>query len=253
MLYISGMRNSRPYSAFPEAREECAPTSRAPVDPKRLRLSMVRELALRGVADERVLAAMASTPRHLFVPEALAAHAYEDSALPIGYGQTISQPYMVAIISESLVAAPGMRVLEIGAGSGYQAAILSAMGLVVHAVERIPGLYAETAEKLRWLGFKSVRLHLGDGTLGLPHAAPFDRIVVSAGAPDIPAPLVAQLADGGVMVIPVGPRQRSQRLVRISKKGGRIQSEDLGGAIFVDLVGNHGWGPVRSLAPYDLY
>lgn len=203
---------------------------------------MVRnQLEARGIRNQHVLAAMSRVPRHLFVQEALAAHAYDDSPLPIGYGQTISQPFMVARMSELLMPEPGLRVLEIGAGCGYQAAVLAAMGCVVYTIERVRPIYNVTLSRLRLLHIRNVQLHYGDGTLGLPQAAPFDRIIVSAGGPAIPPPLVAQLDDKGIMLIPVGPVSRSQRLIRLHKNGHKIQTEDMGPAIFVDLVGDHGW------------
>lgn len=203
---------------------------------------MVREqLAPRGITDKLVLNAMAGVPRHLFVLEAFAAHAYEDTPLPIGYGQTISQPYMVALMSQLLQISPGMKVLEIGAGSGYQAAVLAAMGCKVYAIERLPQLCAATKARLRELGLRAIHLYKGDGTLGFAMASPYDRIIVSAGGPQIPQPLVGQLADNGVMLIPVGPVQRAQRLVRVRKINGIARTEDMGPAAFVNLVGDHGW------------
>lgn len=211
-------------------------------DPKRLRQRMVKEQILaRGIVDPLVIAAMGEVPRHLFVQEALAAHAYEDTSLPIGYGQTISQPYMVARMSELLEAERGMRVLEIGAGCGYQMAVLAAMGCVVYGMERVREIYQATLARLRRLRLMRAQLHLGDGTLGLPPAAPFDRIIVSAGGPEIPPPLVSQLGNGGVLLIPVGSTQRRQRLTRLRKLNGKVYMEDLGMAVFVDLIGNHGW------------
>lgn len=210
-------------------------------DPRRLRIAMVRDqIEGRGISDPAVLAAMQTTPRHLFVHEALALNAYDDTSLPIGYGQTISQPFMVARMSEALMARPGMRVLEIGSGCGYQAAVLADMGCSVIGIERMRDIYQAAARRLRNLGYNRIHLHCGDGTLGMPQAAPFERILVSAGGPDIPAPLIAQLDENGVMVIPVGGKNR-QRLVRIRKNRGRIEREDLGIALFVDLIGNHGW------------
>ncbi len=222
--------------------EKGAETRKASIDPKRLRSRMVREqLEARGISDARVLDAMWRVPRHMFVPEGLAPHAYDDSSLPIGYGQTISQPYTVARMSELLKIEPGMRVLEIGAGSGYQAAVLAAMGCTVYAIERLRELFIATTAKLRKMGLRTIHLKCGDGTLGLAHAAPFHRIIVSAGGPEIPPPLVEQLRDDGILLIPVGARQREQRLVRLRRIHGRIVQEDLGPAVFVDLVGNHGW------------
>lgn len=202
---------------------------------------MVRnQIEGRGIKSQRVLAAMREVPRHLFIQEALSLHAYDDSALPIGYGQTISQPYMVAKMSELLAAEPGMRVLEIGAGCGYQAAVLAQLGCVVYGIERIREIYQTTVTRLKRLGIGRVHMHYGDGSLGLPPAAPFERILVSAGAPQVPQPLVRQLAEGGILLVPVGGKQ-AQRLLRLTRMNGKIISEDMGAAVFVDLVGSHGW------------
>lgn len=215
----------------------------AGTDFRRLRLAMVRDqIEARGITDAAVLAAMRMLPRHLFVQEALALHAYDDTALPIGYGQTISQPYMVARMTELLKPKTGMRILEIGCGSGYQAAVLGCLGCTVYGIERVREIYRATLARIRRLGLHRVHLHYGDGTLGLVQAAPFERILVSAGAPGIPKPLVDQLAESGILVIPVGEPRR-QRLVRLTKMGGRLVQEDVGGAVFVDLIGSHGWRP----------
>ena len=215
------------------------------VDPRRLRQRMVEALAgglaQRGVAAPAVLAAMGSVPRHLFVAEALRAHAYEDTPLPIGFGQTISQPSIVALMTAMLDAQPGMRVLEIGTGSGYQAAELAAMGCKVFSLERMPELHTATRALLQELRLGSIRTYCRDGTRGLPLAAPFERIIVTAGGPEVPAPLLDQLAEGGILLIPVGSRPRTQRLLRVHKRQGRADTEDLGPVIFVDLVGDHGW------------
>lgn len=214
----------------------------ANIDPFRPRLRMVREqLQGRGITDARVLEAMASVPRHIFVSEAFAAHAYGDTPLPIGFGQTISQPFIVARMLELLCLEPGMRVLEIGLGSGYQAAVMAAMGCVVHGMERIGKLYQQTSAKLRSLGLRDIHTYHGDGTLGLPLAAPFDRIIVAAGGPTVPRPLVQQLADPGIMIIPVGDKKLEQRLIRLVKNGGAIKEENLGPATFVNLIGDYGW------------
>lgn len=203
---------------------------------------MVREqLVPYGIRDENVLAAMRSVPRHLFVEEALYAKAYDKYPLPIGCGQTISQPYVVALMSQLLEASPGMRVLEIGTGSGYQAAVLDAMGLEVHTVERLRELYFRTSSLFMRLRLLSIRMKLDDGTLGWPDAGPFDRIIVTAGGPEIPEPLIAQLADPGVLVIPVGVERASQRLVQVRKLDGRIFTDAKESVSFVDLVGKHGW------------
>ncbi|CAK7013825.1 MAG: Protein-L-isoaspartate O-methyltransferase [Desulfovibrio sp.] len=203
---------------------------------------MVRDqLIRRGICDENVLAAMNAVPRHLFVEEALYAKAYEDYPLPIGFGQTISQPYVVALMSQLLEALPGMRVLEIGTGSGYQAAVLDAMGLDVHTVERLRDLYFRTSSLFMRMRLLTIRMKLDDGTLGWPDAGPYDRIIVTAGGPEIPEPLIDQLADPGILVIPVGGERSSQRLVQVKKMDGKVFTETKDSVSFVDLVGKHGW------------
>ena len=202
---------------------------------------LTEQIMARGIDNERVLAAMSAVPRHLFVDEAMAAEAYEDYPLPIGLGQTISQPYVVALMSQLLEAAPNMKVLEIGTGSGYQAAVLSEMGLDVYTVERMRELYMRTSSLLRKLKYFHIACRLGDGTLGWPEEAPFARILVTAGGPFIPEPLLEQLADPGILLMPVGARAREQQLVRVYKQDGKINRENLGAVSFVDLVGNHGW------------
>ncbi|ABB38874.1 protein-L-isoaspartate O-methyltransferase [Oleidesulfovibrio alaskensis G20] len=212
------------------------------IDKRRSRERMVREqLTARGITDPAVLAAMRKIPRHLFVQEALQAQAYEDHPLPIGYGQTISQPFIVALMSQILRVTPGMRVLEIGTGSGYQAAVLAEMGAEVYTVERIAGLQAHARGLLRRLGYARIRTKLDDGTMGWPLAAPFDRIIVTAGGPGIPEPLAEQLADPGTMAIPVGASRREQELYLMHKNDGALSYENYGKVAFVDLVGNHGW------------
>lgn len=214
----------------------------APQNFKRNRQRMVADqIMARGITDERVLAAMSAVPRHFFVDEAMAAEAYEDYPLPIGLGQTISQPYVVALMSQLLEAAPGMKVLEIGTGSGYQAAVLREMGLDVYSVERMRDLHLRTSALLRKLRYFHIACRLGDGTLGWPEEAPFERILVTAGGPFIPEPLLDQLADPGILLMPVGARARMQNLVRVHKQDNEIHREDLGAVSFVDLVGNHGW------------
>jgi protein-L-isoaspartate(D-aspartate) O-methyltransferase len=209
-------------------------------DPRRLREAMVRD-QLQGIGDQAVLEAMRTVPRHLFVPdEALHAVAYGDNPLPIGYGQTISQPYVVARMSQWLEARPGMSVLEIGTGSGYQAAILAAMGLDVFTVERVRELYFHACEAFRRLNVRRIRTRLADGTQGWPDAAPFDRILITAGGPDMPRPLLDQLADPGMLVMPLGARN-CQRLTRAIKQDGDLRIEDSGlDVVFVDLLGAHG-------------
>lgn len=203
---------------------------------------MMREQVLnRGISSPRVIAAMSKIPRHHFVEEALWARAYEDYPLMIGSGQTISQPYIVALMSELLEAREGMSVLEVGTGCGYQSAVLYEMGLKVFTVERLRELYMATSRRLSSMGYLRIRLKLSDGTLGWPEQAPFDRIIVTAGGPSVPEPLLEQLADPGIMVIPVGLNKRSQELVVVRKEDGKITQENKGGVAFVELVGSHGW------------
>lgn len=212
------------------------------LDRRRQRERMVREqIEARGVRDEAVLRAMGRVPRHLFVEPALEAKAYMDSPLPIGAGQTISQPYVVALMSELLQVQPGMSVLEIGTGSGYQAAVLAEMGAEVYTVERIADLFRRARDRMRAMGYRGVHCKLDDGTLGWPEMAPFDRIVVTAGGPGVPPPLLEQLGDPGLLLIPVGGSRRNQELVLARKQGGEITQESKGGVIFVDLVGRHGF------------
>ncbi len=203
---------------------------------------MVRQqLLARGIEDEQVLQAMGQVQRHLFVEEALQAQAYSDHALPIGYGQTISQPYSVALMSSSLLVEPGMKVLEVGAGSGYQAAVLVEMGAMVYAVERIKPLYQETLKRLTRLRYFQVKLKLADGTAGWPQEAPFDRILVSAGGPAVPGVLLQQLTEEGLLVMPVGQGKSEQELVRVRREGQKWFKQNMGRAKFVELVGEHGW------------
>jgi protein-L-isoaspartate(D-aspartate) O-methyltransferase len=199
-----------------------------------------RQIRDRGVRDARVLAAMSAVPRHAFVlPEYLEA-AYADRPLPLGEGQTISQPYMVAAMAEALALSGTERVLEIGAGSGYQAAVLSILAREVIAVETKPRLAQLCRERLARLGYSNVRVIEGDGSLGLPAAAPFDAILVSAAAPAVPQPLIDQLAEGGRIAIPVGDSE-SQQVLRITKRDAEIRRENLYHCRFVPLVGQHGW------------
>ncbi|SMP68536.1 protein-L-isoaspartate(D-aspartate) O-methyltransferase [Desulfonatronum zhilinae] len=203
---------------------------------------MVREqIESRGITDPAVLSAMRKVPRHLFVEEALRSQAYEDHPLPIGYGQTISQPFIVALMTAVLNVQPGMRVLEIGTGSGYQAAILAEMGAEVYSVERVQPLYSAALTRLNKMRYFSVHLKLDDGTMGWPEESPFQRIMVTAGGPDVPPPLLEQLDESGILIIPVGARQRSQELIRFVKKEGKIMKANLGAVMFVDLIGAHGW------------
>jgi protein-L-isoaspartate(D-aspartate) O-methyltransferase len=200
-----------------------------------------KDLRKRGIRDPRVLDAMAAVPRHRFVPAAEREHAYEDRALPLEVGQTISQPYIVAYMTEALEVRPASRVLEVGTGSGYQTAVLARLAAEVFTVERIGDLQGAAREVLETLGVANVRYLVGDGTLGWEEHAPYDRILVTAGAPDVPGPLKEQLsADGGRMVIPVGDTD-VQELVAVTRFGNQWTSEPLLGCRFVPLVGDEGW------------
>ena len=202
---------------------------------------IAEQLEARGFRDPAVLAAMRQVPRHLFVAPGLAERAYEDTPLPIGERQTISQPYMVALMSEALELAPGARVLEVGTGSGYQAAVLAEMGARVVSLERIPRLAEHAAQVLQALGYgEQVRVEVGDGTLGWPPGAPYDAIVVTAGAPRIPRPLVEQLAEHGRLVLPMG-EDDLQTLVRLRREPAGLVEEYLGECRFVKLLGSFGW------------
>jgi protein-L-isoaspartate(D-aspartate) O-methyltransferase len=202
---------------------------------------MVRsQIAARGIGSERVLAAMRAVPRHVFVPGHLLGSAYRDSPLPIGHGQTISQPYIVAYMTQMLELEGTDRVLEIGTGSGYQAAILSQLAAQVISVERFPSLARDASQLLGSLGCQNVRVEVGDGSLGWPADAPYDAIIVTAAAPHIPQPLQEQLAEGGRLVAPVGPRW-TQELIRIRRAGDQYHRESLMGVAFVPLIGEHGW------------
>jgi protein-L-isoaspartate(D-aspartate) O-methyltransferase len=201
----------------------------------------------RGICSARVLGAMSSVPRHLFVSSAHSLEAYADSPLPIGARQTISQPYMVAAMADAFALAGHEKVLEVGAGSGYQAAVLSLLAREVIAVESVPSLADAARERLARLGYTNVRIEIGDGSQGWPADAPYDAILVSAGAPSVPQPLVEQLAEGGRLVIPVGPTEH-QDLVRIVKRDGGTVRESLLACRFVPLVGHYGW---RSSAPCE--
>jgi protein-L-isoaspartate(D-aspartate) O-methyltransferase len=198
------------------------------------------QLRRRGVTDAAVLAAMETVPRHEFVPNELRARAYEDVPLPIGDGQTISQPYIVAAMTAALHLRPGDRVLEIGTGCGYQAAVLSQLAKEVFSVERRPDLALSASARLARLGYANVHVHCGDGTLGLPEFAPFDAILVAAAAPAVPEPLLAQLGEGGRMILPVGDAEH-QELQLVEKRGKALHKSTLEGCRFVPLVGHYGW------------
>jgi len=217
-------------------------------DLERERRDMVRrQIEARGVEDQLVLEAMRAVPRHLFVPEHMRASAYRDSPLPIGQGQTISQPYIVAYMTAALHLTGEEKVLEVGTGSGYQAAILAYIAKEVVSVERLPRLAEEARETLSELGYQNVRVAEGDGTQGWPEDAPYDAIIVTAASPDVPEPLRWQLVEGGRLVVPVGPRH-TQQLVRVRREGNMFPREDLLGVAFVPLIGQYGWdkrGSVR--------
>lgn len=207
----------------------------------RARKNMVAtQLKPRGIRDERVLEAMETVPRHLFVEEALRGQAYSDYPLPIGDRQTISQPYMVALMTEALGLKGTERVLEIGTGSGYQTAVLSLLAERVYSVERISTLAQRARRLLDELHCSNVQVHVSDGTMGLAEEAPFDAIIVTAAAPEIPGGYLAQLAEGGRLVIPVGT-ETVQELVRVTKKHDSFVKEPLGGCRFVKLVGKCGF------------
>lgn len=212
-------------------------------DLSKLRERMVdRQIAARGVRDEKVLAAMRKVPRECFLPSPRGEAAYEDMPLPIGAGQTISQPFVVAYMIECLDLAGGEKVLEIGTGSGYAAGVLAEIAGEVYTIERIPGLAEAAAASLEDLGYDNVHVRCDDGTLGWPEEAPFDGIVVTAGGPEVPEALKYQLTVGGRLVIPVGASKAYQRLVcvtRVSETG--FETEDLIGVRFVPLVGEEGW------------
>lgn len=209
----------------------------------RLRAQMVREqLAGRDITHPRVLDAMRRVPRHRFVPQHLQFRAYTDGPLPIGHEQTISQPYIVAYMTQELQITPDDIVLEIGTGSGYQTAVLCELAHFVYSLERYPALGERAGALLDDLGYNNVEIHLGDGTQGLPDMAPFDAILVTAAAPAIPGPLRAQMADGGRFVLPTGNRLQ-QLLQRVRRSGDSWTVENLIPVMFVPLYGKHGFAP----------
>ena len=204
------------------------------------RRALIAELRAQGIHDERVLAALGRVPRHVFVPPELLSYAYVNQPLPIGCGQTISQPYIVALSTEALALSPTDRVLEIGTGSGYQTAILAELAEEVYTVERLPELSEAARKRLSALGYTNVHFRVGDGTKGWPEKAPFDAILVTAAAPKPPKSLLDQLAEGGRMVIPTGGRT-SQDLWLLRKRDGRLERIYLCPCTFVPLVGEEGW------------
>ena len=202
---------------------------------------MVEEqIVSRGIKDAKLIAAMEKIPRHLFVEEALQSQAYSDHPLPIGEKQTISQPYMVALMTEAMLLTGKEKVLEIGTGSGYQTAILTELSVKVFSIERIRSLAIRARKLLYELGYFNVEIKIFDGTFGWTEESPFDAIIVTAGSPDIPQPLIDQLAMGGRLVIPVGDAF-VQDLFRVTKTEEGIKKEDLGGCRFVKLIGKYGW------------
>ncbi len=203
---------------------------------------VARQIRGRGIRSQTVLEAMEIVPRHLFVPSEHTAMAYADEPLPIGVGQTISQPFMVAAMAEALSLEGHERVLEVGAGSGYQAAVLARLAIEVVAIEAQSVLAKGARERLARLGYANVQIEQGDGSLGWPSAAPYDAILVTAAAPRVPQPLLEQLVDGGRLVIPVGP-SHGQELLRIVKHDGQTTRQSLHACRFVPLLGRHGWRP----------
>ena len=229
-----------PATQATEALRTAETATLSPKDPhQEIREAMVAEtIESRGVTDTGVLQAMQNVPRHEFVPAAYISQAYEDHPLPIGYGQTISQPYIVAWMTELLDLRPGEKVLEIGTGSGYQAAVLAELeGIEVFTIEIVPELAELAAERLDALGYSRVATRQGDGYHGWPEHAPYDAIIVTAAPDHLPQPLVAQLTEGGRLVIPIGPPGSYQNLWRFAYENGELRAENVGGVIFVPLTG----------------
>jgi protein-L-isoaspartate(D-aspartate) O-methyltransferase len=198
------------------------------------------QLIRRGITDERVIAAMERVPRHLFIQEAMRERAYGDHPLPIGEDQTISQPYIVGLMTSLLALRGREKVLEVGTGSGYQTAVLAELARRVCSIERLPGLAMRARARLEALGYANVWVRVGNGTLGWPDEAPFDRILVAAGGPAVPPPLFEQLADGGLMVLPVGDAT-GQTLTLVENDGGQMRKRACGDCSFVRLVGKYAW------------
>lgn len=211
------------------------------IDFRAARKRMVdKQIAQRGITSPRILHAFLETPRHLFIPADQQLYAYQDGPLPIGKGQTISQPYIVAYMTHHLDLTGSERVLEIGTGSGYQAAILGTLAGEIHTIERHPSLAKSATRLLDELGFENITVHLGDGTNGLPEYAPYDAIMVTAAAPEVPLPLLDQLSEGGRLIMPVGARF-GQVLHLYKKHDNQIKREHLAPVAFVPLIGDHGW------------
>jgi len=212
------------------------------------RSQLVHHLRATGeVTDERVLDAIGAVPRERFIDARQAHEAYSDEPLPIGSDQTISQPLVVALMTEALHVAAGDHVLEIGTGSGYQAAVLQELGAKVTTIERIPKLATRAAERLLELEYNDIDVHIGDGSKGWPEGSPYDGIIVTAGAPSVPKSLLEQLADGGRLVAPIGPAQ-AQELLQVSRSGSRFRTERLGPVAFVPLIGAEGWPEPHPLS-----
>jgi protein-L-isoaspartate(D-aspartate) O-methyltransferase len=211
------------------------------LDPAIARERLIQTLREKGIADERVLDTFRKVPRHLFLGQGLQAQAYEDTALPIGQGQTISQPYVVALMTELLELEKDQKILEIGTGSGFQTAVLAQFSRRVYTVERHRELGDSARLRLRDMGYENIVFKVGDGTCGWPQWSPFDRIIVTAGAPVMPDTLAGQLATGGIMVIPAGDRAE-QELVVYKKTENGLESRSAGKVVFVPLIGRHGWG-----------
>jgi protein-L-isoaspartate(D-aspartate) O-methyltransferase len=211
------------------------------MDLQELRKLMVEtQLIPRGIKDKRVLDAMTKVPRHLFVNEPMQYRAYDDMALSIGEGQTISQPYMVAAMTELLELNGDEKILEIGTGSGYQAAILAELSKEVYTVERVPILSGQAEARFHALGYENIHIKIGDGTSGWPEEAPFNRIIITAGTPRIPEPLMDQLSDEGIIIAPVGDRF-SQQIIKVIKSEKKLSESFHTPCVFVPLIGEHGW------------
>lgn len=208
---------------------------------KGMRLALVNYLKKSGISDLRVLRALANVPRHWFLESAFLGHAYQDKAFSIGEGQTISQPYTVAFQTQLLQLQPGQKVLEIGTGSGYQAAILAEMDVKVFSIEYNRKLHDRAKQLIKKMGYQNIQLFFGDGSLGLAGFAPFDGILVTAGAPSVPNTLVAQLAAGGRLVIPVGSQAAQQMLRLTVQADGQVKTETFNNFVFVPLLGRFGW------------
>ncbi len=214
------------------------PTEENQFTQKRSRM-VDEQIAARGIEDQAILTAIRNIPRHKFVPEDMVNLAYEDHPLPIGYGQTISQPYIVALMTQTIDPKPGKRVLEIGTGSGYQAAVLAELGMEVYTIEIIPELAEQAAQRLDELGYTNIHTLNADGYFGWQEFAPFDAVLVTAAPDHLPQPLANQLIEGGRLVIPIGPVGFLQTLWLFEKDGGELQATNLGGVAFVPLTGEH--------------